>query len=87
MRGKRLAASDAQATYASAEEMLRGREYAVTGRTAPDLAFGSNLSAYDCEYVALADKFRCKLVSGGRKLVTAFPQRAVLLADFGKKSR
>lgn len=87
VRAKRLAANDAQGIYASAEDMLRGREYAVTGRAALDLAFSSNMSAYDCEYVALAEEFSCKLVSGDRKLVKAFPRRAVLLADFGKKSR
>lgn len=87
VRAKRLAANDAQSIYASAEDMLRGREYAVTGRAALDLAFSSNMSAYDCEYVALADEFSCKLVSGDRKLVKAFPKRAILLADFGKGRR
>jgi predicted nucleic acid-binding protein len=62
--------------------MVRGREYAVTGRTALDLAFASNMSAYDCEYVALADEFNCKLVSSDRKLVKAFSKRAILLSDF-----
>ena len=87
VRGKRLSPMDAQTICASAEDMLRGREYAVTGRSALDLAFSSNMSAYDCEYVALADEFNCTLVSGDRKLVKAFTKRSVLLADFGKKRR
>lgn len=87
VRAKRLSLMDAQTIYASAEDMLRGREYAVTGRIALDLTFSSSMSAYDCEYVALADEFNCTLVSGDHKLVKAFPKRAVLLADFGKKRR
>ena len=82
VRAKRLAANDAQTIYLGAEDMVRGREYAVTGRTALDLAFASNMSAYDCEYVALADEFNCKLVSSDRKLVKAFSKRAILLSDF-----
>lgn len=84
VRAKRLAANDAHTIYLNAEDMLRGREYAVTGRTALDLCFTSNLSAYDCEYVALADEFNCKLVSSDRKLVKAFAKTAVLLSDFGR---
>jgi predicted nucleic acid-binding protein len=87
VRAKRLAAGDAQTIYMNAEDMLRGREYAVTGHVALDLAFNSSMSAYDCEYVALADEFNCKLVSSDRRLVKAFSQRAVLLAEFGKSSR
>lgn len=84
VRAKRLTAYDAHTIYLNAEDMLRGREYAVTGRTALDLAFASNMPAYDCEYVALADEFNCRLVTSDRKLVKAFSQRAILLADFGR---
>jgi predicted nucleic acid-binding protein len=84
VRAKRLAAGDAQTIYMNAEDMLRGREYAVTGHMAFDLAFGSTMSAHDCEYVALADEFNCKLVSSDRRLVKAFSKRAVLLSDFGR---
>jgi len=84
VRAKRLAANDAHTIYLNAEDMLRGREYAVTGRMALDLAFESNMSAYDCEYIALADEFNCKLVSSDRKLVKAFSKRAILLSDFAR---
>lgn len=82
VRAKRLAANDAHTIYMNAEDMLRGREYAVTGRTALDLAFASKMSAYDCEYIALADEYNCKLVTSDRKLVQAFSKLAILLTDF-----
>lgn len=83
VRAKRLKAGDAQAVYINAETMLRGREYAVTGGATLDLAFKSNLSAYDCEYVALAEDLDCKLITADKKIVKAFPKRARLLSDFG----
>jgi len=82
VRAKRLAANDAHTIYLNAEDMLRGREYAVTGRTALDLAFASNMSANDCEYIALADEFACRLVTSDRKLVKAFPKTSMLLSEF-----
>lgn len=82
VRAKRLRPGDAQAIYINAETMLRGREYAVTGGATIELAFKSNLSAYDCEYVALAEDLDCKLVTADKKIVKAFPKRARLLADF-----
>lgn len=84
VRAKRLLAKDAHTIYINAEDMLRGREYAVTGHAALDLAFASHMSAYDCEYIALADEFACRLVTSDRKLVKAFPKTGLLLSDFGR---
>lgn len=84
VRAKKLDAGDAHTIYLNAEAMLSGREYAVTGSAALDLAFTANLSAYDCEYVALALEYGVKLVTGDKKIVKAFAKRAVLLADFAR---
>jgi len=82
VRARRLNAGDAHAIYLNAENMLRGREYAVTGTATLDLAFASNLSAYDAEYVALADEFGCKLITCDKKIVKAFAKTAISLAQF-----
>jgi len=82
VRAKRLQADDAHAIYLKAETALRGREFAVTGRAALSLAFESGLSAYDCEYIALAAERNCKLVTSDKKIVKSFPRHAVSLADF-----
>lgn len=82
VRAKQLKPGDAKTIYLNAETMLRGREYAVAGSAALDLAFSSNLSAYDCEYVALAEEFNCRLVTSDKKIVKAFAKKAILLLDF-----
>lgn len=46
------------------------------------LASTSGATAYDCEYVALADLLDLPLVTADRKLAERFPARAVKLADF-----
>lgn len=82
VRAKHIKPHDAHRVYLGAETMLRGREYAVTGSAALDLAFTSNLSAYDCEYVALAEELNCQLVTSDKKIVKTFAKKATLLADF-----
>jgi len=40
----------------------------------------SDCSAYDCEFIALADQLKVKLVTMDAKLLKAFPRRTVSLA-------
>ena len=42
-----------------------------------ELVRDSDCSAYDCEFVALAVKLDTKLVTVDKKLLKAFPDRAV----------
>jgi predicted nucleic acid-binding protein len=42
----------------------------------------SGHSAYDCEYVALAQELGTRLVTGDKRLPTLFPETAVLMEDF-----
>ena len=42
----------------------------------------SPLSAYDSEFVALADRLGCKLVTTDAEILKAFPNTAVRLSDF-----
>jgi predicted nucleic acid-binding protein len=67
---------------ALAEALLRGREFAVESERVIELVQRSSLSAYDCEYVALADQLGVPLVTNDARLVAAFPGRAVALGDF-----
>ncbi len=46
------------------------------------LAANSSCTAYDCEYVALAEQLGIKLVTADKQLIEAFPDIAVSLEDF-----
>jgi len=62
-----------------AEDLLAGSEFEVESEAVHELVRGSDCSAYDCEFIALAIKLDTKLVTMDRKLVKAFPARAVAL--------
>jgi predicted nucleic acid-binding protein len=47
-----------------------------------ELCLQSGCSAYDCEFVALAQERQIKLVTSDRKLVERFPSVAMLLSQF-----
>lgn len=60
----------------AAETHLHGREYLVDTHVVLRLAVGSSCSAYDCEFVALAEQLSCPLVTRDRKVLKAFPALA-----------
>jgi predicted nucleic acid-binding protein len=63
-----------------AESLLDGFEHDVDSRHVLDLVRTSDCSAYDCEFVALAETLNTRLVTMDKKLLRAFPQRAIPLA-------
>ena len=66
----------------TAEELFRGREYLVENDRVVDLVAASSCSAYDCEYVALAETLDVPLVTNDRLLLSDFPGRAVAPEEF-----
>jgi predicted nucleic acid-binding protein len=65
---------------AEAESLLDGFEHDVDSRHVLDLVRTSDCSAYDCEFVALAETLNSCLVTMDKKLLRAFPQRVIPLA-------
>ena len=60
-----------------AEGLLTGAEYEVDSRSVLELARSSGCSAYDCEFVALANDLRTRLITMDRELLRAFPGVAI----------
>ncbi len=79
LRRKSLSFEQAVSLQAEAEDLLAGHEYEVDSRSVLELVRDSNCSAYDCEFIALAAKLGTKLVTMDKKLLKAFPSRAVAL--------
>ena len=68
----------------SAEEVIGGREYRVSSEMVLELAVRSKCTAYDCEYVALAQELGVPLVTADRQILRAFPKIAVALEKFAQ---
>lgn len=72
----------AAATMAAAEGSLAGCEHQVPSTRILQLAASSRLSAYDCEFVALAESLAVPLVTEDRAVLKAFPEVALTMEGF-----
>ena len=79
MRRNMLSFEQACSLQAEAESLLEGFEFDVQSREVMELVRDSECSAYDCEFVALAERLGVKLVTMDKKVLKAFPKRAVFL--------
>jgi predicted nucleic acid-binding protein len=67
---------------AAAEEALAGREHLVPSAGVFELVRATRLSAYDCEFVALAWVLSVPLVTADKAVLKAFPDRALTMEQF-----
>ena len=65
-----------------AEAEFGGREFNVASGAVLRLAGRSGRSAYDCEFVALAEQQGVPLVTADRQILRAFPEFALSPIDF-----
>ncbi|MSQ20874.1 MAG: PIN domain-containing protein [Betaproteobacteria bacterium] len=79
MRRKTLTFEEACMVQEEAEGLLFGAEFEVDSTAVLQLVRDSRCSAYDCEFMALANQLNSKLVTVDKKLLQAFPERAVAL--------
>lgn len=70
---------DALDLFQRAADLIAGEEYEVETPAVLRLCKESGCSAYDCEYVALAEFLDQEFVTADRKLASAFPHRARIL--------
>ena len=64
------------ALQSTAESLLAGHESSVDSRAVLELVRGSNCTAYDCEFIALARQSGSVLYTLDAKLLAAFPDTA-----------
>lgn len=81
VRAGSLELSDAMALYTRAWELLGPDQYEVDALSVLRLSKLSGCSAYDCEYVSLAEHLDVVLVTADRKLRNAFPGRTQALGN------
>jgi predicted nucleic acid-binding protein len=79
LRGGVLTLDQALLVQGEAEDFMSGSEYDIDSDTVLRLAESSGCSAYDCEYVALAKRLGCRLVTRDKQVLRAFPDIASAL--------
>jgi predicted nucleic acid-binding protein len=77
MRHEGMVVEQAKITMSKAERLLSDREYAVNSEAVLDFVKKTTLSAYDAEFVVLAEHFDTKVVTTDSKLLKEVPGRAV----------
>ncbi len=85
MRKELLTIDDALKLLAEAESLVEDREFPPDSVRILRLVADSNCSAYDCEFVALAQELSTYLVTSDKRLIRAFPETAVPLETFSSK--
>lgn len=80
LRRGTLTFEQALAIQREAESLLDGAEHEMDSRHVLERVQGSDCSAYDCEFIALAKTLGARLVTMDGKLLKAFPDIAKPLA-------
>jgi predicted nucleic acid-binding protein len=79
IRKNHLSLEEAQEIIREALKLMKGREYEIASFQVMELVASSKCSAYDCEFVALAEDLGIPLVTVDKKILKEFPQIAVSL--------
>lgn len=82
-----LSWDDARRIASRAEEQMQASEHGVDTIRVLDRARASRLSAYDCEFVVLAEDLRVPLVTSDRQILRAFPEIAISLEEAVSEGR
>ncbi len=82
LRHKKLSLVESQALLKEAEAILEHKAYEVDSDWVLRLVNRSTCSAYDCEYVLLAQRFGVLLVTADKEILREFPETAVSPQQF-----
>ena len=73
---------DALIAQERAELLMEGNEFYITSRHILTLVTESRCSAYDCEFVALAQQLNVKLITEDKKIISEFKEIAMNIDTF-----
>ena len=82
MRKGQLTARDAAGVMSRVEKELEGHEHLIESGAVLELVRSTELSAYDCEFAALALQLGVPLVTEDRAILKALPRTAKSMAAF-----
>ncbi len=64
------------------ELLNKVKEYEVSSYDVLSLASESGCSAYDCEFIAVANELKVSLLTADKQLLQNFPEVTISLSDF-----
>ena len=79
LRKHLLTFDQALAIQSEAEALLQDNEYFVNSHDVLQLVQNSECSAYDCEFVALAQSMNVQMITMDKKILKNFPETAIPL--------
>ena len=82
LRKEILSLGQSQEIILEAMNLLQGREYEVASFQVLSLVSSCDCSAYDCEFVALAQDLDVPLITVDKKILSEFPSIAFELGDY-----
>ncbi len=82
MRVQKMTLASALAAFAAAVEIVDDVEIEEAAEECLQLAHQAGISAYDAEFVLVAEQMGLRLVTTDLRLAKAFPRRVVLLEEF-----
>ncbi len=85
LRAKLITKNECLEVIKLAENHLKESQYAINSDNVIDLILASNCSAYDCEFVSLAQQLDVPLLTFDNKILTEFPEIAVHPEHFLKQ--
>lgn len=85
MRHGKISLNQAQATMEKAERLWRGHEFSVPSNDILELTHKHNVTAYDGEFVVLAQALNVTLVTFDKALTKLFPKIAINPPDYLKE--
>ena len=87
MRVRRMRLASALAAFRLAEQLVSDAEPEASTEACLRLSARGYVSAYDAEFVFVAEELDLSLVTADRRLVRAFPGRAVSPEEFAAQRR
>lgn len=86
MRVEEMSLDIASAVFEAAERLVQDAGTESFTKDCLRVAAEAGISAYDAEFVVVAQRYDLRLVTADRRLARAFPGRAVALEDFAAGS-
>ena len=86
IRQGKLTAERAMEFMNEAELLMESEEYQVDSWRIIKLIDSSKCSAYDCEFIALAQNLDVPLITSDKQIINEFPETAISIESYGESA-